>query len=522
MTDSSSISRFLVVAGLLIAGIIMAISVVTNPAGGLAALVPLIAGLLTILAIVKPKAGLYGLAGLVIWVDEFKRLAVYFGGANSMTVIQTLAMPFIVLAGLNAGFFLNLLFGRIKIDKLGIILFVLGGLVGVAIIATMEGSLSEKGQRAANVAGYMSLVPIAYTYLKSFEDWRKFFGFQALLAFPAAAWAIKQYYFGFDQIEWEYARSGLSLVHYLQMMNFSEPRVFGFFGSASSLGCVAIYCVFSWWHGIKMKKQRFLWLAIASVYFLVLIISTQRTALLYPFLVIPFVFAFRRPLTTAAAYATGAIVFVTAVIASDWLLKEGLDDINRAIAVEGGWGENVLNVSTFSDRLRGWQRLKRADSYSILGTGKQNYSSVTVGYEVGGADYNHDIINKILLNYGVLGILVIAIPGAFALFVLHRTIFHQQTTELRDSAAFVLALILPMIALSFVGGDNFNANPINIQLWTGLAGVFVCRSQSIAARRRIKRETWEEEMEREKQRLLGLDETGEFSPDSRALTPRRR
>ena len=34
-----------------------------------------------------------------------------------------------------------------------------------------------------------------------------------------------------------------------------------------------------------------------------------------------------------------------------------------------------------------------------------------------------------------------------------------------------------MILISFLGGDNFNTNPINLQLWTAFVGVLVVRKQ---------------------------------------------
>ena len=386
------------VVGILLVGVVMAVSVVTNPQGGLAAMVPLIAFILTILGIIKPRAGLYGLAALVIWVDEFKRLAVYFGGTYSMTVHQTLAIPFIVLAGLNADYFINILFGRVKIDKVGIVLYALGAVVGGTIFVTMEGTIAERGQRAANIAGYVSLIPIAYTYLKTFDEWRRFFAFQCLVALPAAAWAIKQYYMGFDTVEWSYARSGLSMAHYAQMFLFEEPRVFGFFGSASALGCVSIYCAFSWWHSLNYRKFRFMWAAVALVFSYVLVVSTQRGALLYPIVMIPFVFTFRRPFTTLATYVFLGTIFVAGVLSATWLLDEGIEKINRAIASDSEWGQKVLVVSTFSDRLRGWERLSKAENYSLLGTGAQEFTEASRGFDVASSDYNHDIINKILIN----------------------------------------------------------------------------------------------------------------------------
>ena len=463
------------IAGVMLVGVVMAVSVSTDAAGGLAAMVPLITVLLTLLAWARPKAGLYGLAALVIWVDEFKRLAVYFGGPFSTTVFQILAMPFIVLAALNAGFLLNLMFRRVKIDRVGVLLYGLAAVIGFAIFFKMEDSVAARGQRAANIAGYMTLIPIAYTYLKTFDDWRRFFSFQAILALPAAAWAIKQYYLGFDQIEWEYARSGLSKVHYAQMFGFEHPRAFGFFGSASALGCAGIYCAYSWWHMFRYRPKRLFWLIAAVIFTLALVASTQRSILFYPLLVLLFAYAFRTQVRTGLLYLLIFILFSVAVMSSDYLLNEGLDNINRAIASDSAWGQQVLKVSTFSDRLRGWQRLKRPESWSLFGTQRELVTSAASGIDLNSTEYNHDLINKILINYGIVGLFAILIPGVFALRPLHRAIYRASDLKERNDAAFTLALCLPAILMSMVGGDNFNTNPINLQIWTALAGVFTIR-----------------------------------------------
>ena len=112
--DSNQVSKGLIILLGIGIGLFMAVFVTTNVTGGLAALIPLITVSLSLLAFVNPKAGLFALIPLVIWVDEFKRLAVYFGGTYSMTVVQALAMPFVVLAALNSGFLLHALFAMIS------------------------------------------------------------------------------------------------------------------------------------------------------------------------------------------------------------------------------------------------------------------------------------------------------------------------------------------------------------------------------------------------------------------------
>ncbi len=470
--DSKSIFTGGAIFVTVLLGVVMAVFVTTNAAGGLAALVPLISGILCLLAIIKPKAGLYGLAALVIWVDEFKRLAVYFGGAYSTTVAQVLAMPFLVLAALNIGYFINILWGRTRIDKLGVGIYLFAAVVGAVVFVTAEGTITSRIQRAASLAGYMALVPVAYAYLRDFDDWRKFFAFQIIVALPSAAWAIKQYFYGFDHIEWTYAQSGLSIVHYSQMILSPNPRAFGFFGSASALGCVSIYATFAAWHAFRYREKRFFWLLAAALLAVTLVASAQRTVLVYPFIVAFAAIAFRRKLTTLAFYAVTSGLFLIGVATSDYLLNRGLDDINRTIASNSAWGSRVLNVNTFSDRIRGWQRLKRPESWSILGT-----TTASAGLTQRGSaydeDYNHDVINKILISYGIIGLLGVVIPGTIALVVLHRTILSRYNPEGTNDPAFALALCLPMIGLSLIGGDNFSTNPINLQIWTAFAGVLV-------------------------------------------------
>lgn len=473
--DSKQISAgLMVVLGLLLA-VFMGVFVTTNPQGGIAALIPLITVSLSLLAFVKPNLGLFALIPVVIWVDEFKRLAVYYGGTYSITVMQALAMPFVILAALNAGFFLQALFGRVKIDRIGWMVFILAGVSGCGIFLTMDAELPTKAQRAANIAGYITLIPIAYTYLRSFDAWRRFFVVQTLFALPAAAWAIKQYHFGFDQIEMTYAMSGLSRVHMSQML-MHNPRVFGFFGSASALGCASIYCAFAYWHSFRYRRRRIAWMFVALLLTYVLVVSTQRTALVYPLIAILASFAFRTKPRVLACYAVASVLFVSGVLSAKYLLEEGLDKINDAIAVQSGWGAEVLRVSTFSDRLRGWERLGRAKSWSLFGTGEQEVSTAVNTVDVNSADYNHDIINKILIEYGAVGLLVVVLFGGTLLVSLHSIPFNSFTKQERNDAAFALALALPMVGMSFVGGDNFNTNPINLQIWTSFSGVLVCRS----------------------------------------------
>ena len=105
-----------------------------------------------------------------------------------------------------------------------------------------------------------------------------------------------------------------------------------------------------------------------------------------------------------------------------------------------------------------------------------------MGYDVNSADYNHDVINKVLIQFGVVGLLVILIPGIVVIANLHRTVYAPENSGNRNATAFVIALSLPFIGLSMINGDNFNTNPINLQIWTSFVGVLVVRNQILKAR----------------------------------------
>lgn len=467
------ISRAIIVVVLSLISLQMAVHVTTNPQGGLVAMVPLLTVVFSLIAAVNPMRGVYTLAGIVIWIDEFKRLAVYFGDISSNTVIQCLAMPFIVIAAINAGHFYKVLSGGARIDKTSIFIYILATMMALAGFITVDGSIATKIQRAANLAGYMTLIPVCRSYMNGFDEWRKFFSFQVICAFPALVWAIYQYYFGFNNIEWTYAESMLSPVHSYQMLSDPTPRTFGLFGSASALGCVAIYCSYAWWHALRHAAKRIFWILAALLLTWVLFVSTQRTSLMYPLIVLISTLCFRYRVTTLGYYSAAILTFILGVIYSDYLLDKGLDKINSTIETEGEWGSEVLRVSTFSDRLFGWQRLKRPDSWSLLGTGKENYSAAALGPRAGSADFNHDMINKILIHYGALGLLVMMVPTVILIRSTHLLILRTPDLEIRKDKAFALALTLPTIYLGIVGGDNLNTNPINLQVWTAFVGVVV-------------------------------------------------
>lgn len=473
--DSKKIGQTAFVAIGLLFGVYTATAILLNPTGGISGLSKLVTAGGILLGLINPRAGLFFLAAQAIYSDELKRIGVYYGVASTQTISEILAGPLLTICAINASFLYGVIQSRYRIGKLGVGLYAVIPVIAIGIYLSnrASGDLKLTVYLAGTASLYLSLIPVCFGLFRTFEDWTRFISWQVILAAPAAAWGIWQYFHGFNDIEWTYAQSWLSRVHSNQMLNFENPRIFGFFGSESAMGCAGMYGVFAIWHAFRFQKGRFLHFTIAAIYLVAIVLSQQRSMLLYPVMLFTAGFAFRRKITTVGLYAAIGITFILGVLNATYLLNQGLDKINAAIAVESGWGKQVLRVSTFSDRLRGWERLSRASSWSLFGTGENSTGAdQSAKY---GEDYNHDLVNKILIGYGAVPLFAGLIFAMVMLYTLHKVTFRTTDPQLRKDGAFILGCIVPVLILSSIAGDNFTTTPINLQIWTVFAGIFILR-----------------------------------------------
>jgi hypothetical protein len=59
--------------------------------------------------------------------------------------------------------------------------------------------------------------------------------------------------------------------------------------------------------------------------------------------------------------------------------------------------------------------------------------------------------------------------------MLLRVVFRSNSYITRNEGAFIMASIIPILILSFMGGDNFSTTPINLQIGSIFAGIFIIR-----------------------------------------------
>lgn len=460
----------LVVLGLLV-GIYATVSILHNPTGGISGLSKLITITGVILGLVNPRAGLYFLAAQVLYSDEIKRFAVYYGVTSQLTISEVLIGPLLSLCAINASFLYGVLRGHYSLGRLGWVLYALVPVFALASLASKSGesggALSIYG--TATFALYLSLIPISYGLFRELSDWVKYISWQSVLAAPAAAWGIWQYYNGFNNLEWTYALSGLSPAHSFSMLQTEDPRIFGLFGNTAQLSCVGIYGVFCVWRAFRIKKSRVGYAFLSIIFLATAFYSQSRGMLLFPFIAGICVLMFRRKSTTLLLYFGSVSAFIVGVWSSTYMLQEGITKGNELIAMEGKWG-TTLTLNTLSDRLMGWERLRKASSWSWFGNKSEVASAAAAG-----EGYNHDSINKILLNYGAVGLVSAILFGAVFLYIVHSSVSRSTDKQLRYDGALILGCVVPALLMSITLGDNLNASVVSFQLWSVFAGIFVVR-----------------------------------------------
>ncbi len=445
---------FAVQFGILLGTVWLLPRILENENGGISATVRAAGIFLALWALMRPTAGLYIISVEAFSVDFVKKVAVYYGSATTSTIIDVLVVTMLAIVATIAGTLIQgIALRRFKITTLHWVVLGASGLLSVAIFFASQGAngFSKAGEDAFDTAVPICLLIPMTIFLGDREQLQKLLKVQFWLAVIWAIWGIKQYYTGFLQLEWFYAETGLSAVASDHMLKFAEPRPFGFASGAMNYGVIAPYTVYGIWLLWQQRRNRVMNAVGTLILAWGLVTSLQRTALLFPFIVLGCYYCFRSKGRTVLAYA-GTIGLLLLGIASAEYLLDHLSDINSAIQLPGDWADKVLNVGTFSDRLNSWTLLKDPTIYSWFGIREKIV--------------NHDIFTRIIISYGVVGLVVVLATVVGTLTFMHYVVLRIADPEDQKTVTFLLAATSPNLILGFAEGGNFSSNPTNIQIWT--------------------------------------------------------
>jgi hypothetical protein len=473
MINLNKIVQGIVIAVGLIFSVLAVPWILESSTGAIGPAVLIIGFACACIALVRPRVGLYVAAFEVIYLDYFKKIAVYYGEVSELTIIQVLVVGMVTILCVYLGVIIQFILGRTALR--GTDFFLLGGmgaltLVTFAVMYAQSRSVAQAGQMAVNLSIYAGLIVVMPVLLQEEKSLERFLKFVVLCFVPWSIMGLKQYFFGFDRMEWFYAETGLSPVatsqFFVGIEQYGEPRPMGFGSGSVNFGVVSLLLSLSAWMLAFNRNQRIIWAVCTAFILAAMVVSLQRAAMILPFIGLAFYFFTKSWVRLAIGYASLSIVIALGIIFSDTIL-ERLDEVNRTIASEGRWASAVLRVGTFSDRLRGWERLKQPSTYSLLGAvGTGDIKNTGIGK----GDY-HDVVNVILDATGVVGLAVTVLAAIAFAAIVHRIIFSIRDIRNRSLARLLIAAMVPIFVSGMLGGANFHANPFNLVMWMHIGAI---------------------------------------------------
>lgn len=450
------------------------LDVMTGMTGPLAIAARWIGITLVLISFLRPKAGLVLLSVVCFYGDFYKKLAVCYGSGSFEAVIEVLAVNMAMVGAIIAGSVVQM---RAQWPQKSVMVTLLISVVAAGMCMLTNGALAARGQLAVNGALYFGLAAIiAHQYPQPGSS-LKLSRFQYLLGIPWVVVACWQYFFGFSEMDLDYATTFFSPVYSSQFF-MENPRVFGLAGSASAYGAI-IYCfIFGLWALLSGRGNRFLYIVGSLIYLAGLIVSTQRTILLMPIIVLLVTFMFQSAGRTRLFYILLVSITVVLISSSGFLLNSISDANESLINTTGGdgWASRVVRVGTFSDRLKGWTRLTKPETYSWFGSG-----GTEEGVNFADEEFSHDATNSILKNYGVVGLGLALAAVLLALRAMHRAVLQTTDQKDRQIMTFVTATLCVTLTLTAGGGSNLHTVPFNLLLATLLGHALAAMNRRTAA-----------------------------------------
>lgn len=480
-------NKFSTIAAALI-GLILAlyaiVEITSDPGQGIVKAVRAIALIFIPLAFAKPKIGLYGVFVTLANIEWIKRYAIYYGDASVWSVAATLVVPLAIFSAVILGVLMGSLVGATKMTYVRFFWFSIAAMVIIMILG-LKGFSPFGIQMASNSGLYIAIIPVCLMLFPTQKEMMKLLDFCAVIFLPWALVAIYQFFFGFSEVDWGYASTGISPVFSKAMLSPEGSRPFGLAGSGPSFGAVSFMAWYVLWKSFSVKEGRLLSILIAIVYLIALILGSYRTALLTPFIALVGYPLFKNGKGLLVAYGAGMGAVVMMIVFSDFLLSN-LTEYDSAVSsgADSEWAQDTIKLSTWSDRLRGYARLKDPEAWSFFGKTIEGGATDSAGkVDYGSRDYSHDMINSGLKNIGAVGLLFITIILLVFLTKIHGLVLKLPPGAAKNFAAMGLSYSILKLVLSVIGGGNLNVPPTATFTWLFFGAVAIACRDVIAEER---------------------------------------
>ncbi len=462
------ISQIVLIISLLILGLIIIQKVLASGGNSIGNLFLYLGIFGFICGVIKPKVTFYGVIVIGFYLDLMKRFLVVETFVSQRDLIQVLALAPITFAGILIGQFLKLIMKEGKIAKQELMVLLLGTAASSTILVLSYvnngGSLTALAQGGAQAA-YVLATWLSFYYLKTRQECLKFFNFTATAFIPVAAYAYWQLIFGYSDIEYDYALSGLTIVQNPLLEGRIEYyRIFSTMSSSGAYGMMAIivgtYCLVAFKNQIKARvsvTRLYGLLCLAS-----LIPGAGRTGWAMALIILLSNYAFRKKASTVLLYSVASAILLILFTAGDSLIEKGGSALSGK--AQGAWSERALTVGTFTSR---------TDSIKNWTTDPTYFSWFGLSEAEKSETFIHDMLGEVYVSYGIVFLVLVICLIIGILVFSHRAVFKIKSLEDRSFVAFVLAVIFSLLFGSIISGGGIRIFPVVFYFWCFVGMVLV-------------------------------------------------
>lgn len=441
-----------------------------------------------LLGVVAPRLSFFLFIFQSAYLDLFKRLMIIAGNVSFTDLFWVLGIAPVTVVGIATGLIIRMFFGKANTDPSDSRRLMIAVLMNVGLAALSYfkgGGIGGTVREVANGSSYMLLLFIVPLLFSTPDAVARCTRFIIFVYVPVAIYGVYQQFFGFQDFEIDYLKTGLSIE--AKLLEADRVRAFSTLNSATSLAVVtsSLAALTISLSMVGRRTQRRLIPAPVATGLVVLFVaawmaSTVRVGILLLPVALAGTFLFRNAGQTRAFYATLITAFVL-LVATSGFLYNNIEIWTRQIldiTDTNSYAGYMLNMNTYKERLHGFMNvLANPDAYTLFGM--KDYDQQDSTYT------SHDPLSAALLSYGVVPVVIGIAAGALALWRFHRVIFVMRDPVLQFFAASFLANAAGNIAVSMVNGSLLGTFPVNVFFWISMAfAASLRRSDALLAARR--------------------------------------
>lgn len=460
------ITKIIMPAAAVLFGLYVITSILTSGGNALSEAMLYLAIVGFVIGLLNAKAGMLFVFLCGDYLDVLKRFLVVGGSFGFNDVIRTLAVAPVATGAVFMGIMFRY-FSKKDVDLPWGRIFIAGVMAVAVVAASLTSGNTGKDvlQTIANSALYVGLVAFAALIYRQLDDQHKLFRLLAVMFIPVVIYGWVQLVNGYNSIEEEYARSGMTIIlnPLIHPSEVEYKRIFSTMNSSVAYTMIgSVLGIYTLIFGFgKSPAKRVVGILFALGLFASHIPGAGRTGWAVAVVTFLCYFIFKSRITTISTYiaavAAVTIFLFNAKTVGEWLVE------NSEGSASTEFEERALNMGTFTARTEGiTEWIGHKEYFSWFGLPK----------DVGADSRAHDMIGQIYVTTGVVGLFVAVVFGSVVLYYFHKNLLAITVIEERRMASFYMANIFALLIGGIFSGSQLHVFPVNLYFWSMVGLLF--------------------------------------------------